>query len=183
MDNKSVIMVRDILKAGKNLPVVVYVDNALICIDESSLFQFTKWDDDNGILYSFHLPNANLAADTMVDEKKICVYATTYEHIQAIELCKVSLDNTKDVIESIKSSGTTFSDEFKSLIIDSFEKILDPSFENINRNVNKLLGPLGANFDVTNDYYNGSFHHFDKETNFADKRNTTDKEKSKDDGK
>ena len=180
MDNKSVIMIRDILKAGKNLPVVVHVDNVLISIDESSLFQFTKWDDDNGILYSFHLPNANLAADTMVDEKEICIYATAYEHIQAIELCKVSLDNTKDVIESIKSHGVTFSDEFKSLIIDSFEKILDPSFENINRNVNKLLG---ANFDVSNDYYNGNFHHFDKETNFADKRKAVDKEKSKDDGK
>ena len=180
MDIKDVIKIRDILKADKNLPVVVHVDNTLACIDESAPFQFTKWDDVNGILYSFRLPNANLAADTMVNRKEICLYATTYENIQAIELCKVSLDNVEDVIEKIKESGVTFSDDFKNYIIGSFENIFNPSFEMTNKNVNLALG---THLDESYDYYNGKYRHFDKETNFADKRNTSVKEESKDDGK
>lgn len=178
MEKKDVIKIRDILKAGKNIPVTVHVDNVLVCIDESMPFQFTKWDDANGILYSFRLPNANLAAEATVD-KKICLYATTYEHIQAIELCKVSLDNVEDVIDKIRESGITFSDDFKKYIIGSFENLFNPSFELTNKNINLTLG---SNLDESYDYYNGVYRHFDKETNFADKRNTSaEKEPKKDD--
>ena len=54
MENADVIKLRDILRKtgdNNNTPLRVYIDNSFIIIDESNKFEFTKWDDDNGILF------------------------------------------------------------------------------------------------------------------------------------
>ena len=49
MEIAQVIAVRDALKAGKNLPLTIYIDNAFRIVNENNVFQFTKWDDNNGV--------------------------------------------------------------------------------------------------------------------------------------
>ena len=51
MEIAKVIKMRTALKAGKNLPLTVLIDNCFRVIDESMKGHFTFWDDDNGILY------------------------------------------------------------------------------------------------------------------------------------
>ena len=43
MDKAEVVKLRDTLKAGMNLPVQVFLDNAYSFVDESNIAQFTIW--------------------------------------------------------------------------------------------------------------------------------------------
>ena len=50
---ERVIAMRDSLKGDKNLPLLIHSETGNAVISEANLMSFTKWDDDNGILYSF----------------------------------------------------------------------------------------------------------------------------------
>ena len=64
MDKDKVIKLRDALKADKNLPLRILIDNGFTTIDESYHLQFTKWDDTNGILYTQLLCQNPLSSQT-----------------------------------------------------------------------------------------------------------------------
>ena len=79
MTKQEVITLRNTLKAGKNIPVQVFIDNAFICVDESNITQFTLWDDDNGLLFSFRLPTTEVEDyGTSNKAENVSVYAFNY---------------------------------------------------------------------------------------------------------
>ena len=82
MERDAVISLREKLKAGKNLPVTVFIDNMFETINEASMYQFTKWDDENAILYSFRLINPVFDKIPSNREQAIRVFAVDYECIQ-----------------------------------------------------------------------------------------------------
>jgi hypothetical protein len=153
MTKAQVILLRDTLKAGKNLPLNVYIDNAFSSISESNILQFTLWDDDNGLLFTFRLPpleygdsyNSNHA-------ENISVYTCTYEAIQGLEVCPLPLAELDGVLNSINTIRP-ISPEMKDLMINTYSKILKENYANIMpEDYNRLIG---SNLDSREDYYKG----------------------------
>ena len=70
-----VISTRTALKAGHNLPIKVYSDNNFVIIDESLPLNFTKWDDENGVLYSFRLTSFDQSRMPTNSDNSISVVA------------------------------------------------------------------------------------------------------------
>ena len=162
MDKDECIKLRDILKAGKNLPVRVCLDNVFAMIDESKPTQFTIWDDNNGILYCYRLMDPIVESMPSNKESAVSLFAISYDSIQAIELPVLPLKNLEYTIESIKSSGRDISDDYKNLIINTYDKILSNGLVELTHdNINKLVG---SNLDTNDDYYNGRYKESFKET-------------------
>lgn len=156
MENEQVISLRDTLKANKNLPLRIFIDNSFQIIDESNKFQFTKWDDDNGILYSFKMVHLNMDKSPNNNHQAISLFAVPYEMIQAMEICYLPISDIDDVIESIKDGGCTFSDEFKKLIIHTYTEVLAPDRITLSpSDINSILGPGAVN--DKDDYYYGKY--------------------------
>ena len=139
MDKDQVIKMRDKLKAGKNWPLIVYIDNTFRNIDESNVLQFTKWDDDNGILYSYSL------SDPIKDNTPsnigggISLFATNYEFIQSMEVARINLNDLGTSIDSLEC----ISSEWKQRIIDRFKIALNPELVNLsNTDINKAMGTV-----------------------------------------
>lgn len=125
MKKSDVIALRDSLKANKNIPLRILIDNAFVIVDENMKFQFTKWDDDNGILYSVRLTDP-LSMKYPNDNMTQCsVLAISYEFIQTIEAPRVFVNDEKgrgdlkDILDNIPAFGT----DFKNLILNSFNYI------------------------------------------------------------
>ena len=149
----EVIMLRDTLKAGKNLPLQVYLDNAFLSIDESNVLQFTLWDDDNGLLYSFRLPA--LESDdygTSNRSENVSVYVATYEQIQGMAIGLLPLSELDGVLDSINNSRP-ISPEMKNLIITTYNKVLKENYvDPMPEDYNKLVG---SNLNTQEDYFKG----------------------------
>lgn len=156
MEKDRVIQMRDKLKAGKNLPLIIYIDNLFKKIDESNVFQFTKWDDENGILYNYSLTDPNLEEYSSNIGGSIEVFATDYEMIQAMAVPRLNLN---DLGTSIESLGC-ISDEWKQRIIDRFKTALDPNTVILSREkINKAMGVVDGHkaLDDSVDYYTGKY--------------------------
>ena len=174
MEKADVIKVRDTLKAGLNLPLVIYIDNTFLLIDESKTFQFTKWDDENGILYNYALTNPIKEQSPSNIGGSITLFAVGYEHIQAMEVSRLNLTTLEKTIDSIG----TISKEWKDKIIKMFAGALEPNRAELSaKDINTLMGAGFLN--DKDDYYNGRFTQSFAETVYTNRYN--DSIKAKDD--
>lgn len=183
METARIIAMRDTLKAGKNLPLRVYLDNLHIGIDESSKTQFTKWDDTNGILYSFRLLNMQLDGVPNNKYPAITVFAISYEDIQGLEVVRLGIDDIDALVSNIVATGATFSDEFKNLIKSTYTKILDPNLYKLSpTDMNRIISSSELQSDVPDavnakdDWYEGKFTENFMETVATNRYNESIKE-------
>lgn len=160
METSKVIAVRDALKAGKNLPLTIYIDNAFRIINENNKFQFTKWDDENGVLYNYALTNPNIASSPSNIGGEMSLFAVSYESIQAMEVIRLPFNELPNSIDSLTKSGAVISDEWKNIIINRFSKALNPNLVNMSpTDINKASGIIDGQKAVNDndDYYNHKF--------------------------
>lgn len=156
MEKSQVIKMRNALKAGKNWPVVVYIDNSFRIIDETNVFQFTKWDDENGILYNYSLAHPLLDSSPSNVGGGVSLFATDYENIQSMEVAKINID---DLDASIVSLGC-ISEDWKDRIVNRFKTALNPELVNLsNMDINKSMGVIDEQkaLNDNDDYYNRRF--------------------------
>ena len=127
-------------------------------INEASMYQFTKWDDENAILYSFRLINPVFDKIPSNREQAIRVFAVDYECIQCMELSTLRLADLGDVVDSIGGIDP----KAKAGMINAFNKLLDPNrFEINNKDYNEIYG---SNLDTSDDYYDGKMSQSEAET-------------------
>lgn len=163
MEKSEVIRLRTALKGGKNLPLIIMIDNAFDLIDENNKTQFVKWDDDNGVLYHFRLTDLQVDRSPSNESKTLSVFATTYEMIQAMEVARLPLDCLEDVIASMEEQGVTFKPEFKENIVYTYNEILHSDrWKMTHKNINAILGTEALN--TKDEYYDGRFTENFKET-------------------
>ena len=161
MEKDKVIKLRTALKAGKNLPLVVLIDNDFRVINESMTGHFTFWDDTNGILYE--MAYADMQSDKYVtDKKQVSMFAVDYDCIQCIENSLVSLDDLDDLFGTIKASGKDIDDDRIAMIKNFYNKTLSTNRTDMSHeDINKLLG---SHLDTRDDYYAGRMTEPFKET-------------------
>ena len=170
MEKDQVIKMRDTLKAGKNWPLMVYIDNTFKIIDESNVFQFTKWDDDNEILYNYSLTDPNLEFSPSNIGGCISVFATGYNNIQCMEVARLNIDNLGNSIDALGC----VTDEWKERIIERFKLALNPELINLNRSdINKAMGVVDGQKALkdNDDYYNRRYEQSFAETRAMAERN------------
>lgn len=170
MTKDEVIKIRTALKHNENAPLRIFIDNSFTIIDESNVFQFTKWDDDNKILYSFRLTDPQSSRTPSNIGNSVAVFAIPYEFIQAIELVVLPAEKLDDLFGTLAEAGCTMSDDFKNLIKNTYKEILDPRrYEITPTETKRLLGDEAANNN--DDWYNGKFTESFAETRRYAKRN------------
>ena len=163
MENEQVISLRDTLKAKKNLPLRIFIDNSFQIIDEGNKFQFTKWDDVNGILYSFKMVHLNMDKSPNNKHQAISLFAVPYEVIQSMEISFLPIDEVSNVIDSIRTSGCQFGEDFEKVIIHTFKEVLAPDRITLTpSDINSILGPNAVN--DKDDYYYNKYIESAKET-------------------
>ena len=152
MEKDKVIKLRTALKAGKNLPLTVLIDNCFRVIDESMTGHFTFWDDTNGILYE--MAYADIQSDKFATNKKqVSMFAVDYDCIQCIKNALIKVEDLDDLFTTIKASGKDISDDRIAMIKNFYNKVLDTDrYELSHEETNKLLG---SNLDTRDDYYHG----------------------------
>jgi len=182
MTKEEVIRIRTALKQGKGLPLMVFIDNSFENIDESCIGKFTKWDDDHETLWYFTpvVPEVMKPAN---NGRNITVFAVPYEHIQCMQATNVPVQFIADEIDSMNEQGVGIGEDFKNLIVNTYEKMLDPN--NINGTVSYInelvssnrLDPEAPNArDEYYDYGNGKFRENEKITRETNKYNESNKE-------
>ena len=161
MEIAKVIKMRTALKAGKNLPLTVLIDNCFRVIDESMKGHFTFWDDDNGILYE--MAYADIMQDkNPTNEKKVSMFAVEYESIQCMQLSLVKLDDIDALFGSMKAEGKTVAKERIDMIKNFYKKALSTDrYEMTHEELNHLLG---SSLDTRDEYYKGRMTEPFKET-------------------
>lgn len=165
-----VISTRTALKAGHNLPLKVYSDNNFAIIDESLPLNFTKWDDANGILYSFRLASFDQSRMPTNSDNAISVVAVSYDFIQVMEVAPMPLKFFNELVSTIKASGVAFSNEFRDQIRYNFEEALHKDRWRLAPNdINAMTGTTVM--DDSDHYYAGKFNESFKETRTYAKRN------------
>ena len=162
-----VISMRTALKAGHNLPLLVFGDNAFTIIDESKEATFTKWDDTNGVVYYFRLMSPQQEQGLNAESAKaISVSAIKYEFIQAMEVAPMPLKYLDDIFNSIDgeigSGGSTMKPEFKAQIKHVFESYTDSRMALTPQERNAIHGAKIV--QTSDDYYNGTFYEKFKES-------------------
>jgi hypothetical protein len=170
MTKDQVIKMRTKLKAGKNWPLIIYIDNAFRNIDESNTLQFTKWDDEEGILYSYALSDPIKDGSPSNIDAGVALFATDYEMIQSMEVVRINIEDLGDSIDSLGC----ISDEWKGRIIKRFELALNPNLVNLNRSdINKVMGVIDNQkaLNDDDDYYAGRYTQPFKETRTMAERN------------
>lgn len=178
MDRNEVIKIRDTLKCGCNLPVRVLIDNVFTIIDESKPTQFTIWDDDNEVLYSYRLVDPQTETCPSNKGQAVSLFAVSYTSIQAIELPVLPMVHLEQSIENIKNNGKNISDDFKQRIINTYKDVLNPNISELSHStINNLTG---SNLDTDDDYYNGKFKESFQETKrYRELNKLADDEKNK----
>lgn len=151
MDKATLIKARENLRGGKNLPLVVYMDNHSTIIDESRQTQLTFWDDENELLYCIRLVNPVLSRMPSNIENCVSVFVTGYDHIQHLEASIVPVgEHLKGILDNM---GSIVPDDKKDMIINMYKSILNPNMSSMtNADMNKLVG---SNLSENDDYYNG----------------------------
>jgi len=170
MEKDKLIKMRTALKAGKNIPVRVFLDNNNGVIDETNKLQFTKWDDDNGIIYVYRLLSPQLMQSPQNSEGELTCFAYDYECIQGMEIARLPLSLLG---ESIDSLGC-ISAQYKEHIISMFTEALDPNRVNMYpTDINKMMGIIDGHKSINDDdsYYEGKFTEPFKETLSVRERN------------
>lgn len=176
MEIAKVIKMRTALKAGKNLPLTVLIDNCFSVIDESMKGHFTFWDDDNGILYE--MAYADIMADkNPTNEKKVSMFAVDYESIQCMQLSLVKLDDIDALFGSMKAEGKTVDEKRIDIIKNFYNTVLNNDIPEISReDINKLIG---SDLNTNDDYYAGRMTQNFKETvRYKDRNEAIDKAKN-----
>lgn len=158
MDAVKVKSLREKLKAGKNYPVSVNINNNTRLIDESVPGQFTLWDDVNEIIYSISLPAMELNPASM---DGITVFGVSYELIEGMQISELPLKELPNVLNSICVSDDVANAEHQQAIVNYFNYILDPDTTKSRAMSNYYTG---ANTDTADDYYNGKMRYSFKET-------------------
>jgi hypothetical protein len=170
MTKEQVIKMRNALKAGKNLPLIVYIDNAFRNIDETNVLQFTKWDDENGFLYVYSV------SDPIKDHSPsnltggVSLFATDYECIQSMEVARINIDDLERSIDWLDCIST----EWKQRIIERFKLALNPQLTSISSsNINEVMGVTDGNVAMNDndDYYAGRYTESFAETRAMANRN------------
>ena len=173
-----VIKMRNALKAGRNLPLRVYADNTFVIVDEAAEAAFTKWDDDNGIIYYFRLQNPfDSKGAGAAYSQCISVSAIKYEFIQAMEVAPMPIKHIDEIFNSIdaETSNCKLKPEFKEQIKYVFNKYL--SSENIPMSSMVRNAYIGAKVHPEfDDYYSGYMYENRKETGTLNDRNAELKE-------
>lgn len=162
MTKEEVIKIRTALKCGKNIPIRAQLDGGLGTIDESNILQFTKWDDENGIIYTFKL--VDMQSDDIPTNKQqnISIIATSYDSIRNIEVAKLPLTEIDNLFSGIEGTGCVFNDDFKNLIKHVYSEVLHPDrYQLTPTNINSIVGPNTVN-DKDDYYYNKFTNNFKK---------------------
>lgn len=155
MTKDQVIMMRTALKGGKNLPLLIHINNMYALIDERATTQFTVWDDDNEMLYLFRL--VSMATETIPSNRSeaISLFCTDYATIEAMEVPQLPLSDLDDVFGTIEATGKTFKEGFKELVTNTYTALLKGQYAELTHtDLNKLIG---SKLDENDDYYNGKF--------------------------
>lgn len=156
MEKEKVIRTRDILKAGKNLPVRIMTTSSNVCIDESSITQFTIWDDDAGMLYCYKLIDLQSDSVPSNGEQAISMIAMNYENIEAMEAPVLPLSMLDASLSAIEASGRAISEDMKKRIKTTYNEILHPYRYRLgSTDINNILGPDAVN--DKDDYYQNKF--------------------------
>jgi len=162
MTKAQVIAMRNTLRGGdKNFPLRAFVCDNVTIIDETNITQITKWDDDNGVIYSFRLLSPTIADVPNNLRKEISITAVPYENIQAIEAIRVPVKDLDTIFDAIGSAiSATEGANIKKL----FDFLLSNDLTVITPTT--LRAALGGNTVVAghDDYYNGKFGENFKET-------------------
>lgn len=171
MDKEKIIKLRNTLKTTGNLPLRVFINNAHTIVDESLKTQFTIWDDDNGIIYSFRLIGMQEDDTPNNMQQAVSLFAADYEEIQAMEIVRLPIDNIDGTIEGMIASGIEISDNFRKRIIYAYKELLHPDrFRMSPTDINNMLSSSrlqeGAPDAVNekDDYYAGKFTESFQET-------------------
>lgn len=163
LTKEEIIRLRNTLKCGKNIPLRILSNNSFFIIDESNVLQFTKWDDTNKVLYSFRMVNPNADITPSNRQQLISVVAVPYDRIEAMEAPYLPIDDIETICDAIKSSGCSFSDDFKKLIKHTFVEALHPDRITLSSSdINSIIGPGAVNDN--DDYYYGKYKESNKET-------------------
>ena len=80
MTTQEIIDWRTSLKGGRNIPLRIIFDNQFN-VDESSVFTYVKWDDNNGIIYIFRLPNFSDSTNPNNVPNAFQVFSAPYDKI------------------------------------------------------------------------------------------------------
>ena len=182
MEKANVIKVRDKLKAGKNWPLLVYIDNTFRLINESNALQFTKWDDENGMLYSYSLTDPRLEKSPSNAGGGISLFAVSYENIQAMEVVRMNLQDLGNSIDSLNCIST----EWKERIIKRFEMALNPDVVNLTaRDINKAMGVIDGKkaLNDNDEYYENRFTQSFAETVHTNRFNNANEKTKVDESK
>jgi hypothetical protein len=162
MTKAQAIAMRDTLRGGeKNFPLRVFVCDNVTVIDETNITQITKWDDTNGVIYSFRLVSPTIADVPNNLRKEISITAVPYENIQAIEAIRVPVKDLDTIFTAIGAAvSATEAANIKKL----FDFLLSNDLTVITPTT--LRAALGGNTVVagSDDYYNGKFGENFKET-------------------
>lgn len=155
MDKQQIIQIRNILKAGKNLPVRIIYANSDVCIDESARAQVTLWDDENGYLFAYKLPSLQSDLTPSNIQGAVSLIAISYELIEAIETPIIPLSDLETSINAIHEIRP-IGDDTKNHIITMYTELLHPDrFRLGPTDMNTILGPGAVN--DKDDYYAGKF--------------------------
>lgn len=175
MEIDRVITLRSALKAGKNIPLTVYIDNAFKFIDESMIGHFVFWDDANGYLYDISYPDM-MADHNPGNVEAISAFCVGYASIQSMYASMVPLTDIDNLFDSMATAGKVVDADRRAMIKNFFKKTLGKDVFNISREeLNKLLG---ADLNTDDDYYNGRMTENFKETiRYKDRNDAIDKAK------
>lgn len=170
MEPDKVIRMRNALKAGMNLPVKVLINNTYTIIDEGAVGQFTKWDDENGILYSYRLTDMQSDTSPSNVSQTVSLVAIEYNAVEGMEVSALPYKYLSKSIDSLTSQGATIADEFKNRIISVFGQLLRTDMYDLtHEDINKIVGYDALN--TNDDYYAGRFKESFQETRPMDERN------------
>lgn len=167
MEKSDVIKMRTALKGGHNWPLKVMVDNNHTVIDEAGKLEFTKWDDDNEMLYSFRLPDMQTDRFPNNVGQFISVFAIHYDYIQAMEVSAMPISKFGDLFGTLADAGCNMSETFKTKIQGVFTDALKTDRVNLTpTDINYMLDATDPKaVSDKDDWYNGKFTQ-----NFAETR-------------
>ena len=156
MEKDLVIKLKNILRGDQNYPLRVFIADNVTVVDETSITQVTKWDDENGIIYSFRLPGPTITDIPNNAPKAISITAISYENIQGIEVIRVPVSNLDAIFDKIDAISSTEGETIKKL----YNFLLSNDLTNINPST--IAAAMGAS--AKDDYYNGKYTENFKET-------------------
>lgn len=100
--------VREALRAGRDIPILVYCDNAWTFWEKND---FVIWDDDNERVIVYRLNDDPQSSPKL----PLNVTVTGYDHIQKME-ARITLEALEDTIDSLGTITTITSDQKNAIL-------------------------------------------------------------------